>query len=107
MPDSWDDDWRPGPAPSRTKTVVKQDLDASMARALTDEALAPNMNLIYTKIRAAAASGENTLRIYDREILKHRRLAEKAVTELLAKGFSAKFHTATDQRDCDSLTINW
>ena len=107
MPDSWDDDWLMRPPAVRRDELSADAIDASAARKLTDDALTPNMSLIYKKIRDAAQNGENTVSIYDRDILKHKRLAEKAVTELLAKGFSAKFHTATDQRDCDSLTIDW
>lgn len=99
MPDSWNE---------YRKTVADpQYFNADMPRALTDEALVPNMNLIYMKIRAAASKGENSLYIYDSEICKHSRIAEKAVIELIANGFSAKFHAAVDQRDDNHIIINW
>ena len=109
MPDSWDDDWlmRPSAASRRAEIASGTKLSAQAARELTDAALIPNMNLIYAKIQEAARKGENTVSIYDREILKHKRLADKAVNELISNGYTATFRVATDQRDCDTLTISW
>lgn len=108
MPDSWDDDWRPSAARQRVEIPSSgTKLSAQAARELTDAALIPNMDLIYAKIQEAARKGENTVSIYDPETLKYKRLADKAVNELISNGYTAKFRVATDQRDCDMLTISW
>ena len=108
MTDSLDDDWRLYAARRWAEITSRgTKLSAQAARELTDAALIPNMNLIYAKIQEAARKGENTVSIYDREILKHKRLADKAVNELISNGYTATFRVATDQRDCDTLTISW
>lgn len=77
------------------------------ARALMVQDIEPAMETIYHAIRIAASKSEIEVVLYDSSIVGNRHKLAAIRDRLFREGYLPTVHTATDQRDQDSLRISW